>query len=150
MHFLAILALLWQLVTPLSAACPAFGVPISGTGYDTATWTVYELDAVAIRAVLQLDASRSFWVGYAAGGFAWPDDVRPELALTFTMADGGERWLDVFWSPETPSTYYALPFADPTPRADAYGQHYGTHPCAAFVMTSAEYAALLNMLGERR
>ena len=58
MHFLAILALLWQLVTPLAVACPAFGVPTSGTGYDTETWTEYELDAAAISAVLQLDASR--------------------------------------------------------------------------------------------
>jgi len=39
MHLLALFALLWQLHTPLINICPAFGVPISGTGYDTATWT---------------------------------------------------------------------------------------------------------------
>lgn len=149
MHFLAILALLWQLVTPLAVACPAFGVPTSGTGYDTVTWTDYHLDAAAISAVLQLDASHSFWAGYEAGGFAWPDDVRPELALTFTMADGSERWLDVFWSEQAPDAYYALPFANPTPYADSNGEHYGTHPCAAILMTGTEYEALIAALGER-
>jgi len=147
MHLLALFALLWQLHTPLINICPAFGVPISGTGYDTATWTVYELDAAAIRAVLQLDASRSFWVGYAAGGFAWPADVRPALTLTLTMADGGERWVDVYWSEQTPDAYYALPSANPTPYADSNGEHYGTHPCAAILMTGAEYRALLDALG---
>ena len=148
MHLLVVFALLLHLHQPLLDICPAFGVPTSGTGYDTETWTEYELDAVAIRAVLQLDASRSFWVGYAAGGFAWPDDVMPELTLTFEMADGSERWFDVFWSEQTPDTYYALPFANPTPYADANGEHYGTHPCAAILMTAAEYKALLGALGE--
>ena len=137
MHLLVVFALLLHLHQPLLDICPAFGVPTSGTGYDTETWTEYELDAVAIRAVLQLDASRSFWVGYAAGGFAWPDDVRPALTLTLTMADGGERWVDVYWSPQTPELYYMLPFADPTPQADSYGQHYGTHPCAAVLLSGA-------------
>ena len=35
MHLLAVLALLWQVTTSLAVACPAFGVPVSGTGYDT-------------------------------------------------------------------------------------------------------------------
>lgn len=146
MHLLAVFALLWQAVTPLAGVCPAFGVPTSGTGYDTATWTEYELDAAAIRAVLQLDASRSFWVGYERGGFAMPSDARDALRLTLTTADGGERWFDVLYSPQTPGVYYALPFADPTPRADANGVHYGTHPCAAFLMTEQEYRALIAAL----
>lgn len=127
--------------------CPQFGVPVSGTGYDSTTWTDYELDAQAIRAVLNINAERSFWVGYENGGFAWVNDVMPELTLTFTMADGSERWFDVFWSEEAPDEYYALPFANPTPYADANGEHYGTHPCAAILMTGAEYAALIEALG---
>lgn len=141
MHLLAVFALLWQLHAPLLDVCPAFGVPTSGTGYDTATWTDYTLDAAAIRAVLAIDGE-SFWVGYERGGFAWPDDVEVALTLTF---DGGQ-WLDVYWSAQTPNVYYALPFADPAPRADANGAHYGTHPCAAILMTERDYAALIAAL----
>ena len=119
-------------------------------GTTPVTWTDYELDAGATSAVLQLDATRSFWLGYERGGFAWPNDVRPALALTFTMTDGSERWLDVFWSPQTPEVYYALPFDDPTPRTDSAGDHYGTHPCAAILMTRAEYEALIAALGDER
>lgn len=133
--------------TPLIAVCPQFGTPVSGTGYDTRDWTDYTLDAQAIQAVLNINADHSFWVGYANGGFAWTNDVMPALTLTFTMADGSERWLDVFWSEQTPDAYYALPFANPTPYADANGEHFGTHPCAAILMTAAEYEALLAALG---
>ena len=135
---------------PLIHICPQFGVPVSGTGYDTDTWTDYTLGPQAIQAVLNIDARRSFWIGYENGGFAWTNDVAPLLTLTFTMADGAERWFDVFWSEQTPDAYYALPFANPTPYADANGEHYGTHPCAAILMTEAEYDALLEALGDGR
>lgn len=73
---------------PLIHICPQFGVPVSGTGYDTDTWTDYTLGPQAIQAVLNIDARRSFWIGYENGGFAWTNDVAPLLTLTFTMADG--------------------------------------------------------------
>lgn len=126
--------------------CPQFGVPVSGTGYDTRDWADYELDTQAIQAVLNINADRSFWVGYANGGFAWTNDVMPELTLTFEAADGSERWFDVFWSEQTPDAYYALPFANPTPYADANGEHFGTHPCATILMTTAEYESLVETL----
>ncbi|MBK8035287.1 MAG: hypothetical protein IPK17_38445 [Chloroflexi bacterium] len=146
MKLIALFALLGQLSAPLAVVCPAFGVPISGMGYDTETWTDYRLDEQAIQAVLNINTERSFWVGYENGGFAWTNDVMPLLTLTFTMADGSERWFDVFWSEQTPNVYYALPFTNPTPSADANGQHYGTHPCAAILMTATEYEALLEVL----
>lgn len=149
MHWLSVLLLLGALQqVRLIDACPDFRGPIAGSGYDTDTWTDYELDAQAIQAVLNINADRSFWVGYAAGGFAWTDDVMPVLTLTFVMEDGGERWFDVFWSAQTPHAYYALPFANPTPYADANGEHYGTHPCAAILMTAPEYAALIEDISE--
>lgn len=132
--------------TPMINICPQFGVPVAGMGYDTTTWTDYNLDAQAIQAVLNINSDRSFWVGYENGGFAWTNDVMPELTLTFTMADGSERWFDVFWSEQTPDAYYALPFANPTPYADNNGEHYGTHPCAAILMTAPEYQALLSAI----
>lgn len=142
-------AFIWQVTsTPMIQICPQFGTPVTGTGYDTETWTDYQLDAQAIQVVLNVNADRSFWVGYENGGFAWTNDVAPLLTLTFVMADGTERWFDVFWSGQTPDAYYALPFANPTPYADANGEHYGTHPCAAILMTAAEYAALIEALGE--
>ena len=142
------IALFWQVTfTPMIHICPQFGVPISGMGYDTETWRDYTLSDQAIQAVLNVNADRSFWVGYENGGFAWTNDVMPELTLTFEMADGSLRWFDVFWSEQTPTTYYALPFANPTPYADGNGEHYGTHPCAAILMTEGEYRALLNDLG---
>lgn len=145
--FALLLALLLMTAdSHLIDVCPQFGVPITGTGYDSTTWTDYELDAQAIQAVLNINAERSFWVGYENGGFAWTDDVMPELTLTFTMADGSERWLDVLWSEQTPDAYYALPFANTTHYADANGEHWGTHPCAAILMTNAEYQALLEAL----
>lgn len=142
--FSVLFAFLLQ-VTPLAAVCPQFGVPVSGTGYDRA-WNEYTLDAADIQAVLNFDASRSFWVGYDAGGFAMPDDAADVLNLTLYTADGGERWFDVLYSPQTPAVYYALPFANTQAYADAQGQHYGTHPCAAILMTRAEYAALIAAL----
>jgi hypothetical protein len=135
--------------TPLIDVCPQFGVPVAGTGYD-ADWNDYALDADAIQAVLNIDARRSFWVGYANGGFAWTNDVSPALTLTFTMADGSERWFDVFWSEQAPDAYYALPFANTAAFADSNGEHYGQHPCTAILMTRAEYDALLEALGGRR
>ena len=132
------------------AICPQFGVPVTGSGYDTDTWTDYQLDAEAIQAVLNINADRSFWVGYENGGFAWAHDVAPLLTLTFTAEDGSERWFDVFWSDETPDSYYALPFVNTAAYADANGEHFGTHPCAAILMTAAEYRALLEALGEER
>jgi len=134
--------------TPLIAICPQFGTPVAGTGYDTETWTDYQLSPEAIQTVLNVNADRSFWVGYENGGFAWTNDVAPLLTLTFMMADGSERWFDVFWSEQTPDAYYALPFANPTPYADSNGEHYGTHPCAAILMTAAEYDALIEALGD--
>lgn len=140
----AILVVLLQFQTPyrqLIDVCPAFGRPVSGGGYDRA-WVDYVLDADAIDAVLRLPAGDSFWVGYDNGGFDWPGDVQPVLTLTFEMQDGESRWLDVFWSEATPDVYYALPFVTVEPYADAQGEHYGTHPCAAIRLTAAEFAAL--------
>lgn len=135
--FLAMLALQVALID----VCPAFGAPLGGEGYDD-QWVEYVLDADAVDAVLNIDAGESFWIGYEAGGFDWPNDVQPVLTLTF---DGGQ-WLDVFWSAQTPGVYYVLPFADPTPRADAFGEHYGTHPCAAVQVDAADYDALIAAL----
>lgn len=140
----AILVVLLQLQikTPFMIdVCPAFGVPVSGGGYDR-TFVDYELSSEAIDAVLHIDASESFWVGYERGGFDWPEDVEPVLTLSF---DGGQ-WLDVWWSAQTPDVYYALPFADPTPRADGAGEHYGTHPCAAIRMTAEDFTALMEVI----
>lgn len=138
-------AILFALSLQLATVCPAFGVPVSGSGYDSA-WSEYTLTADGIAAVLALDASRSFWVGYDHGGFAMPADATDALRLTLTTADGGERWFDVLWSEQTPDTYYALPFANTVAYADANGEHYGTHPCAAFVLTGDEYADLVAAL----
>jgi len=140
--FLVILLQLQTLQTPiLIDVCPAFGVPVSGSGYDR-TFVDYALDAEAINAVLSIDASDSFWVGYENGGFDWPQDVQPVLQLTLMMADGAERWLDVWWSEQTPEVYYALPFVTVEAYADAQGEHYGTHPCAAIRMSAAEFETL--------
>lgn len=107
--------MLTALLITLAAVCPAFGAPVSGTGYDLPVWNEYTLNSLAIQALVNLPAGNSFWVGYENGGFAWTNDVMPLLTLTFTMADGSERWFDVFWSAQTPDAYYALPFANPTP-----------------------------------
>ena len=140
--FLVVLLQLQTLQTPiLIDVCPAFGVPVSGGGYDRA-FVDYALDADGIDAVLNIDAGDSFWIGYENGGFDWPQDVQPVLQLTLVMADGDESWLDVWWSAQTPDVYYALPFANTVAYADAQGEHYGTHPCAAIRMTAAEFERL--------
>ncbi len=130
---------------PLINVCPQFEVPVLGEGYDS-EWNEYVLDAAAIQAVLNIDAGRSFWVGYEHGGFAWTNDVEPVLTLTLYLEDGEERWLDIFWSEQTPEDYYALPFANTVAYADVNGEHFGTHPCAAILMTTAEYQSLLEAL----
>ncbi len=79
------------LLITLAAICPAFGVPVSGSGYDSA-WNEYTLTADGIAAVLALDASRSFWVGYDHGGFT-PAYFESEenRALTLTLYTAGEN-----------------------------------------------------------
>ena len=137
-------ALLLQTYTPLSAIpnCAAFA-PVSGSGYDSA-WTEYAVTDAGIAAIMALDTSRSFWVGYDNGGFdAAFMDADPALTLTLTTADGREQWFDVYAGD---GVYYALPFAVTEAYADVNGDHYGTHPCAAFVMTEQMYRALLRSL----
>lgn len=130
---------------PLSTICPAFGVPVTGVGYDAA-FTEYTVTPEAVAAILSLDTSRSFWLGYDHGGF---DPVyfesEPALTLTLYTADGGERWLDVT---EHAGVYYVLPYVTTTAYADANGDHYGTHPCAAFTISADAFARLLATMEE--
>lgn len=138
-------AFLLQTYTPLSAVpnCAAFA-PVSGGGYDAA-FTEYTLTDAGIAALMALDTSSSFWVGYDNGGFNVEFlEATPALTLTLYTADGRELWFDVF---EHAGVYYALPFAMTTAYADVNGEHYGTHPCAAFVISPQRYVALLAALG---
>jgi hypothetical protein len=121
--------------------CPAFGVPDSGVGYDRA-YVEYALDADAINALLAIDGD-SFWVGYERGGFAWADDVQPVLTVTLWMADGDERWIDVYGAASTPEVYYVLPYANTVAYADSNGEHWGTHPCAAVTISAGEFEAIM-------
>lgn len=139
-------AFLLQTHTPLSAVpnCAAFA-PVSGVGYDAA-WNEYTVTDAGIAALMALDTSDSFWIGYDHGGFdAAFMDADPALTLTLTTADGRELWFDVF---EHAGVYYALPFATTTAYADVNGEHYGTHPCAAFTVTAATFARLLAAMEE--
>lgn len=138
-------AFLLQTYTPLSAVpnCAAFA-PVSGGGYDH-TWTEYAVTDAGIAALLALDTSSSFWVGYDHGGFNVEFlEADPALTLTLYTADGRELWFDVF---EHAGVFYALPFANVVAYADANGEHYGTHPCTAFTLTRAQFARLLAALG---
>ena len=135
------LLLLFQNTT-LQQICPQFGTPVVGEGY-TPRGVIYTLNAASVEQILALPAQRDFWVGYAAGGFNWPSDVRPILTVTLWLPDGSERWLDVSHSTRQPDRYYVLPFANTMSNADMNGEHYGQHPCAAFWITAAEYDALL-------
>lgn len=140
----AFVLLLQVMTTPLIEVCPAFGVPIGGNGYDRAG-VDYALDSEAINVILAIDGD-SFWIGYENGGFDWPDDVQPELTLTLDMADGDQRWVDVYWSKQTPEVYYVLPYVTIEPYADSHGEHWGTHPCAAIRITADAYAALIEAM----
>lgn len=136
------LALHLQTYTPLASvpSCAAFA-PVSGGGYD-AVFTEYTVTDAGIAALMALDTSSSFWVGYDNGGFNVEFlEATPALTLTLYTADGRELWFDVF---EHAGVYYALPFAVTTAYTDANGEHMGTHPCAAFVMTEQMYRALIS------
>lgn len=129
------------LVSTLLAICPAFGLPVSGVGYDAAFAEYVVTDASAI---VNLPACDSFWIGYDAGGFAPAYfESEPALTLTLWMADGDERWLDVT---EHAGVFYVLAYAQTEPYADANGEHMGTHPCAAFTIDGAQFARLLDSL----
>lgn len=143
MLFAFVFAFLLQ-VTTLADVCPAFGVPVTGGGYDGAFAEVTVTDTSAI---LNLPAGNSFWLGYERGGFA-PAYFESDPALTLTLwtADGGERWLDIT---EHAGVYYVLAYANTQAYADANGEHMGTHPCAAFVLTGDEYADLVAALEEQ-
>lgn len=133
------------LLATLLSICPAFGVPVTGVGYDAA-FTEYTVTQTGIDALLSLDTSDSFWLGYDHGGFdpAYFDS-EPALTLTLWTADGGERWVDIT---EHAGVYYVLPYATTTAYADANGDHYGTHPCAAFTISADAFARLLATLEE--
>lgn len=145
MHRLMLFVLFWQLSLPLIDVCPQFGTPTTGTGYDN-TGQEYTLGTEAIRAVLDISTARSFWVGYEQGGFAWPANARPVLSLSMWLEDGGERWLDAYWSPDTPDLYYVLAFYRTDTYTDANGQHEGQHPCQAVLLTAADYDRLIDAL----
>ncbi len=141
---------------PLSTICPAFGVPVTGGGYDFAggVLTEYVFDADAIAAVVEMiqsvDETNTFFLGYDAGG--WSDSYKynsdPVLEATLWLADGSERQLAIRWSPDTPTTYYVTPYSTVEPYADANGEHFGTHPCAAFTISADAFARLLATLEE--
>ncbi len=107
MLFSVIFAFLLQ-VNTLIDVCPAFGIPVTGGGYD-ANWNEITLDSLAIQALVNLLAGNSFWLGYERGGFA-PAYFESDPALTLTLytADGGERWIDVT---EHAGVYYVLAYA---------------------------------------
>lgn len=133
------------LIVTLLSICPQFGVPVTGVGYDAA-FTEYTLTDAGIAALMALDTSDSFWIGYDHGGFdAAFMDADPALTLTLYTADGGERWIDIT---EHAGVYYVLPYATTTAYADANGGHMGTHPCAAFTISADAFARLLATMEE--
>lgn len=142
MGWLVTFGLLLQAQIGLLNICPAFGVPDSGIGYDRA-YVEYVLDAQAIDALLDMDVSSSFWVGYERGGFAWPEDVEQVLTLTLWMANGEERWIDMYGAASTPDVYYVLPYANTVAYADSNGEHWGTHPCAAVTISGEAFEAIM-------
>ncbi len=143
MLFAVVFAFLLQVTSPLINMCPQFLIPVTGNGYD-ANWNEVTLDSLAIQALLNLPAGNSFWLGYERGGFA-PAYFESEPALTLTLytADGGERWIDVT---EHAGVYYVLAYAQTVAYADANGEHFGVHPCAAFTLTESEYQAFMEAL----
>lgn len=90
------LALQLQTYTPLSAVpnCAAFA-PVSGGGYDAA-WTEYTLTDAGIAALMVLDTSSSFWVGYDHGGFN-VEFLEADPALTRSRARRIVAFLILWW-----------------------------------------------------
>lgn len=132
--------------TPLMNICEHFGVPETGLWYLHSEWEDHLMDSNAIQVAINIKADRSFWVGYENGGFDWRPDIRPVLTMTMYMVDGDDRWIEVYFSNQTPDVYYLLPYSNTDYYADANGLHPGYHPCGAFLLTVAEYENLVSSL----
>jgi hypothetical protein len=135
MRWIVLLAALlltgFQRTQTVADACPRFGVPVTGEGYSFRYQYTYT--EVAGRRLLAF-ANDSFWVGYDAG--AWAADYLNAdrvmaLTLWMTMPDGAERLLLAEADRDNPETGYVFVFANTARFADANGEHYGMHPCAA-------------------
>lgn len=78
---------------------------------------------------------QGFWLGYDRGGFDWPKDVYIYGQLWLPLEDGKEpRQVLFYFSKQTPDRFYILPFVSIQPYADSNGKHFGSHPCAAYVV----------------
>jgi len=107
-----------------------------------------ELDAAAVEAWRAVPAVGTFWLGYDAGGFDPVVNTPPAASFGVRYgetATGAYTGTVIFWLHG--ETAYVMVFADLTPFADAAGQHYGSHPCAAVTADGAAVRALLEVEG---
>lgn len=138
--------LLFFLSWTVPELCSGYGMPIVGEGYDS-EWNSYSLNRATIELIEAVPLGESFWLGYGQGEFDWPATVDQVLNLTFYTTDGREHWYEVY---AAEGDYYALIYSDPLPRADANGDHYGTHPCLAVRLEPSAYTLLREVIHDSR
>ncbi|NDJ59718.1 MAG: hypothetical protein GYB67_01260 [Chloroflexi bacterium] len=133
-------------VVPLSFYC-ALGLPESITVIDRSEYTRVSLVTQVAWVPRYWDASQSIWRGYRAPQpFAQPADADYRWMIYLDLPDGSRRWIMILESLYTPSVYYAYAYTTLTPSTDANGDHYGAHPCRAFVIPAHYMTSLLQRL----
>lgn len=93
--------MLTALFITLAAICPAFGVPISGAGYDLPALNEYTLTVDGIDALLHLDASHKTLDRLCGGRLRYAGRCVGRAASD-PDHNGGERSFDVLYSEATP------------------------------------------------
>lgn len=108
--------------------------------------------AEQIDALLQWGGDTN-WQGYESGGWIIPPDRSLSMIYLYPEAydeqnnPWGFQMIIVYSSGIYPDVVLPMVFTNMTPFADANGNHFGTHPCYAFIMPRAEFDAWISEVG---
>jgi hypothetical protein len=95
-------------------------------------------DWSAFRGIIAED----IWLGYDEGGFAIAEDTAWYGKIRGIV--GSDTPVEVWIGhSESGSAIYLFAMDNPTPYADAAGDHYGIHPCGVGVVTELDWRKAL-------
>lgn len=107
---------------------------------NPATRRFVEVDAAAQIEALLGWGGESNWQGYERGGWIVPPEHSLSMMYLYPANydeqanPWGFQMIIVYASGIYPDLVLPMVFTNMTPFADANGNHFGTHPCYAFVM----------------
>jgi len=123
-----------------AAACMELVTEV--TYYSWRGWQ--PIDPESWNNLLQIKG-RDIWLGYDQGGFDVPEDIIPLFRFRGIGEENQAVELWIWWARSTPASLYWFPFPSVVPFADSNGDHYGIHPCGAYIVNFNDF---LDWLGQ--